>query len=55
MKLTRYGLFFLALLLTPCLARAQNGCLDSPESPTLVLLLVGGVGVCFKGFRRPRQ
>jgi XrtJ-associated TM-motif-TM protein len=43
------------MLALPACGHAQNGCLDSPESPTLVLLLVGGAGVCFKGFRRPRQ
>ncbi|MGA3035468.1 MAG: PExPT-CTERM protein [Terracidiphilus sp.] len=29
--------------------RAQNGCVDSPEDPTLVLALVGGAGALAVG------
>jgi XrtJ-associated TM-motif-TM protein len=36
--------------------RAQTGCDDSPEDPTLVLALVGGAGAlvawAWRGFRR---
>lgn len=36
--------------------RAQTGCTDSPEDPTVVLALVGGAGAlaawAWRGFRR---
>jgi XrtJ-associated TM-motif-TM protein len=36
--------YALVLAIAPAL-RAQSGCVDSPEDPTLVLGLVGGAGV----------
>ena len=38
--------------------RAQSGCVDSPEDPTLVLALVAGAGALAAGFwagRRRKQ
>jgi XrtJ-associated TM-motif-TM protein len=32
-------------------ARATDGCDDSPESPTIVLALVGGIGAIATGLR----
>jgi XrtJ-associated TM-motif-TM protein len=41
-----------ALLLVPCLAHAQGGCVTSPECPTAVLGLVGAAGAAlFARFR----
>ena len=31
--------------------RAQTGCTDSPENPTVVLALVGGAGALFSAVR----
>jgi XrtJ-associated TM-motif-TM protein len=31
--------------------RAQTGCQDSPENPTIVLALVGGAGAAFSSLR----
>ncbi len=31
--------------------QAQTGCTDSPENPTVVLALVGGVGALFSAVR----
>jgi XrtJ-associated TM-motif-TM protein len=42
---------FLGLLLTPVLAHAQSGCINSPECPTAVLGLVGSAGAAFVGLR----
>jgi len=33
---------------------AQTGCADSPENPTAVLALVGGVGALWSAVRRRR-
>ncbi|MGA1981536.1 MAG: PExPT-CTERM protein [Acidobacteriaceae bacterium] len=35
------------VLLVALPLRAQTGCTDSPENPTVVLALVGGVGALF--------
>lgn len=35
----------LALLSCATLLRAQGGCVDSPEAPTALLVLIGTVGV----------
>jgi XrtJ-associated TM-motif-TM protein len=41
-----------SILLVPCLAHAQGGCIDSPECPTAVLGLVGAAGAAlFARFR----
>ena len=45
-----------ALLLIPALPlRAQTGCVDSPEDPTIILALVGGVGALAAGIWRSRR
>jgi XrtJ-associated TM-motif-TM protein len=45
----------LALLLFPALPlRAQSGCDDSPEDPTIVLALLGSAGACIAGLRASR-
>ena len=45
-----------ALLLIPALPlRAQTGCADSPEDPTIVLALVGGAGALAVGIWRSRR
>jgi XrtJ-associated TM-motif-TM protein len=40
-----------ALLLVALPLRAQTGCGDSPENPTVVLALVGGAGAAFSTLR----
>jgi XrtJ-associated TM-motif-TM protein len=45
----------IVMLAVPMCGRAQNGCLDSPENPTAVLLLVGGAGAALKFFRTRRR
>jgi XrtJ-associated TM-motif-TM protein len=40
-------LFGFALLMIPVLAHAQGGCVDSPEAPTDVLMLVGSIGMVY--------
>ena len=45
-----------ALLLVPALPlRAQTGCDDSPEDPTIVLALVGGAGALVASVWRSRR
>ncbi len=52
----RYALL-LALMLTAAVLplRAQTGCADSPEDPTIVLALVGGAGALVMGLRAARN
>jgi len=40
---------FVALLVcaVPSVMRAQGGCVDSPEAPTDVLMLVGSLGMIY--------
>ena len=38
---------FCILIFMPVLAHAQGGCVDSPEAPTDVLMLVGSVGMMY--------
>lgn len=40
-----------ALILVAMPLHAQNGCTDSPENPTAVLALVGGVGALWSVVR----
>jgi XrtJ-associated TM-motif-TM protein len=51
MKLKNMVLAFgVAVLLAAALPlRAQNGCVDSPEDPTIILALVGGAGALIAG------
>jgi XrtJ-associated TM-motif-TM protein len=35
--------------------RAQSGCVDSPEDPTIILALVGGAGALIAGLRARRK
>jgi XrtJ-associated TM-motif-TM protein len=45
-----------AFLLAPVLPlRAQTGCADSPEDPTVALALVGGAGALIAGLRSSRM
>jgi XrtJ-associated TM-motif-TM protein len=49
----RYSLLFLFLLTAVALPlHAQSGCADSPEAPTVVLAIVGGLGALSMRFRR---
>jgi len=45
------------LLLTPLAARAQDGCIDSPENPTAVLSAIGCAAAAAVFWRRrfPRR
>lgn len=43
-----------ALMVAAIPLRAQTGCTDSPEDPTLVLALVGGAGALAVRFWRGR-
>jgi XrtJ-associated TM-motif-TM protein len=48
--------FAFALILAAALPlRAQTGCDDSPEDPTIVLALVGGAGALVAGLRTRRR
>ena len=44
----------LALALIPAISHAQNGCVDSPENPTAILALVGGISGAFAMLRGRR-
>ena len=39
------------LILVAMPLHAQSGCTDSPENPTVVLAIVGGVGAMFSAVR----
>jgi len=41
----------LVIALSPALASAQNGCINSPENPTAILALVGTAGAAFPRLR----
>ena len=41
----------IAVMCIPALVRAQTGCEDSPEDPTLVLALVASAGALFTAAR----
>lgn len=52
----RYALLLALLLATVVLPlRAQTGCTDSPEDPTIVLALVGGAGALLASVRAARS
>lgn len=48
-------LLAMALLAFALPLHAQTGCEDSPESPTIVLALVGGIGALAAGVRASRK
>jgi XrtJ-associated TM-motif-TM protein len=50
-KIWLYLLCSTGLLLIAAPMHAQGGCTDSPENPTVVLALVGGVGALFSTLR----
>jgi len=48
MKAFRYLLLAAFLFLSlPVVMHAQGGCVDSPEAPTDVLMLVGSIGMVY--------
>ena len=48
-KLGLVGVGLVLLIAVPL--RAQTGCTDSPENPTVVLALVGGAGALWSAVR----
>lgn len=50
MKKSLY-LLGICLCLGATVAHAQNGCINSPENPTVILGLVGGAGACLASLR----
>lgn len=52
-KLIAIGIITMLALALPL--RAQTGCTDSPEDPTVLLALVGGVGALAARFWRSRS
>jgi XrtJ-associated TM-motif-TM protein len=55
LKKTALAFGFAMLLATALPLRAQTGCDDSPEDPTIVLALVGGAGALIAGLRAARS
>jgi XrtJ-associated TM-motif-TM protein len=55
MKRVLLSLGFALVLLTALPLRAQTGCDDSPEDPTIVLALVAGAGTLVVGLRAGRK
>jgi XrtJ-associated TM-motif-TM protein len=55
LKKTALAFGFAVLLATALPLRAQTGCDDSPEDPTIVLALVGGAGALIAGLRVSRN
>jgi XrtJ-associated TM-motif-TM protein len=54
MKKTLLAVAFALMLSTALPLRAQSGCTDSPEDPTVVLALLAGAGTLVAGIRRSR-
>ena len=50
-KKARLALVYVLMLAVALPLHAQTGCTDSPENPTVVLALVGGVGALFSTVR----
>lgn len=46
---------FVLLVAAALPLRAQGGCVDSPEDPTIVLALIAGAGALFAGIRSSRN
>ena len=55
MKKALFAATFTLLVLLALPVRAQTGCVDSPEDPTVILALVGGAGVVIAGLRASRN
>lgn len=55
MKKTALAFAFVLMLAVALPLRAQTGCDDSPEDPTLVLALMGGAGALAAGVWRSRN
>jgi XrtJ-associated TM-motif-TM protein len=55
LKRTALAFAFTLILATALPLRAQTGCDDSPEDPTAVLALVGGIGAIAAGMWRSRR
>ena len=53
-KKTTLALGFALMLAAALPLRAQSGCEDSPEDPTIVLALVAGAGALVAGVRASR-
>jgi len=51
-KIVRIWLLIVAVINAPLIARAQGGCIDSPENPTAVLLAVGAAAYAWPSIRR---
>ena len=54
-KKTALAFAFTLILATALPLRAQTGCEDSPEDPTIVLALVGGAGAMGTAIWRSRS
>ncbi len=54
LKKTALAFGFALLLVAALPLRAQTGCTDSPEDPTIVLAAVGGAGALATGLWRSR-
>ncbi len=55
LKKTALAFAFTLVLAMALPLRAQTGCDDSPEDPTVVLALVGGAGALVAGVWRARR
>jgi XrtJ-associated TM-motif-TM protein len=55
MKKTLLSLAFVLTLAAALPLRAQDGCVDSPEDPTVFLALVAGAGALVAGARASRK
>jgi XrtJ-associated TM-motif-TM protein len=50
-KFVRIAMVGIAVMAVPMVVRAQTGCTDSPENPTVVLALVGSAGALVSAAR----
>ncbi len=55
MKKTALAFVFTLIVAAALPLRAQTGCDDSPEDPTIALALVGGAGALAAGVWRSRR
>jgi len=55
LKKALLAMMFAVMLAVALPLRAQTGCDDSPEDPTIVLALVGGAGALIAGVRSARR